>query len=302
MMGPLATKVLREVRRSQSNIVSPQSARDVTAFEAALAGKRPELSGMPPNHARWMAIFELLGKGVTALTGLHALRKLGPRIDQAEEEYMPGGPPMSPVLDSVFMMWWMADLPAGPGRETLLGIFAEIAPMLSSPPWLAACARALASSRLGVYRVEELGQQRVRLTELGTGVSVQAAVPDDLKARRSLWLTRLLPPPAGDGSGDFVVWTTPYVLADTEQQWTAYLDRVLSAAKPSERAQKLAQHFKAFDEPKRWLEYVMNGYAGQEHETGAVVLTGMPDQPSTLPHHPDYDESIGAVAADATPL
>jgi hypothetical protein len=102
----------------------------------------------------------------------------------------------------------------------------------------------------------------------------------------------LLPPIVADHA-DWVVWTTPYLLQgpDYDTQWLAYCERVAAAA-PAERGERLARHFKAADDPRRWNEYIMNGYAGQ-NPAGLIVLLGVPDRPTTLPQHEDYD----AVAA-----
>ena len=225
-MGPLASKVLKELRRSRSNVVSLAVARDIATFERMVAANAEDLAGLPAGHRRWLLTFGLLAQFAHAVSELHAFRKLRQRVAEADEEYMPGEPPLSPVLDSFFMSWWMSDLPCGPGRETLLGVVAELAPALSAPAWVRDCARMLAESRLGVYRVEAIGAHRVRLTELVTDAVVEAALPDDLTSRALLWLTRLLPAPPGDESGDFVVWTTPYELLEGETAWREYFERV----------------------------------------------------------------------------
>jgi hypothetical protein len=141
-----------------------------------------------------------------ALLGTRALRKAAEQLTAAEEEYAPGGPPMSPILDSVFMSWSLADLPIGPARETLCSIVAEIGPVLGIHPPLMAAAQTLASSRFSVYRVRELSAHPVELTDVCTAQRMEAEVPVDMRQRGPYWLTRLLPPLAAPG-GDWLVWT-----------------------------------------------------------------------------------------------
>ena len=209
---------------------------------------------------------------------------------------------MSPILDSVFMSWWMADVPVGPARESMCSILADIGPVMGLPPALSRYARVFAESRMGVYRLTELEPDRVELEELSTGARVCARLPPDLHGRGTLWLTRLLPPIVADDA-DWVVWTTPYLLQgpDYDTQWLAYCERVAGAA-PAERGERLARHFKAADDPRRWTEYIMNGYAG-ENPAGSIVLLGVPDRPKTLPQHEDYD-AVAAMDPDskASPL
>ena len=75
---------------------------------------------------------------------------------------------MSPVFDSVFTTWWIADLPIGPAQETMATILADVGTALGLPPQLAAAARILNRSRFGVYRVELLSDREVTITELLT--------------------------------------------------------------------------------------------------------------------------------------
>jgi hypothetical protein len=305
-MGPVGTKLLKELRKAARRPVIDLGAfRDARKRVEAQTLDEDEAAdtGLSPNHAAWMQAFEALAGIAHALLGTATLRKHALRVEAADEEYMPGGPPSSPILDSVFVTWWMADLGIGPQRESLVSVLAQVGPLLGFPSRLCECASALAQSRMGAYRVTELGTHRVRLEDLATGHVVEAQLPADLKSRARLWLTRVLSP-LGSDQGDSVVWTTPYELSGVaaEARWLEYFDRAAGGASPAERAGKLAQHFKAADDSTRWMEFIMNGYFGVT-QTGGIVLTGVPDRPQTLPHHPQYDPAVAAdPTGTATPL
>lgn len=301
-MGPVAQKLLKELRKAKAGVV------DLTAFREAKKLKSeieadPELEGLPANHQAWMRVFKVLAGLAHALLGMHALRKLAQRVDDADAEYMPGGPPQSPILDSVFMSWWMADVPVGPARETVCSIIADLGAAMGMQRELIECARLFARSRMGVYRVTSLEPHRVQLDELLTGARVCARVPDDMSEGGDLWLTRLLPPIV-PGDSDWVVWTTPYWLGGRAQEaeWRQYCERAIAGAAAGDRGERLARHFKAQDDPRRWTEYIMNGYAGVTETEGAIALAGVPDRPQTLPHHPEYDPSAEKAGIEQSPL
>lgn len=301
-MKPVALKVMKELRKAKRQpVINLAAAREAKELQKSLLAPRPELDSLPPNHAAWLRALPVLSGIASLLLETHALRKLADRVRDADEEYMPGGPPMSPVLDSVFMTWWMADLGSGPVRESLCSVIAECGPALGLPAELIRCARVLDESRWGVYRVKDLGADRVELEELMGETRVVAHVPDDLRSRGPLWLTRVLPPLHAEGS-DWVVWTTPYLLGgpSAESEWRAYCERAVAGASLEQRVDRLAQHFKARGTPERFMELIMDGYAG-ESEIGEIVLLGVPDRPETLPHNAAYQGSA-ELEVEGTPL
>jgi hypothetical protein len=298
-MGPVAQRVISELRHAPtSNVVDLQSLREARELHQEIDAEDDDLSRLPPDQATWMKAFKTLGALSHFLLGAEALQPLAKRIDEAEQYYMPGGLPMSPVLDSLFVSWWMLDLGTGPKRETLCSIIASAGSVLRVPPGLIKMTEVLGDSRLGVYRVTETGPNRVSLQDPSNQHTVDALLPEDLKSRGSLWLTRLLPPLI-EGSPDWVVWTTPYLLRDpsAERDWLAYFERI--APDPADREELVANHFKSPPTATYWLDYVFDAYAGVSSE-GGIILSGIADQPHTLPHSTQNEES--AMAASDTPL
>jgi len=288
-MGPIAQRVITELRHAKtSNAVDLQVLREARQLVPEIDVEDDDLSRLPPHHAAWMKAFTILGTFSHFLLGTEPLQPLAKRIDEAEQHYMPGGPPMSPVLDSLFVSWWMLDLGTGPKRESLCSIVSSAGSVLRIPPGLIEMAEALADSRLGVYRVTETGPNRVCLQDLSNEQTVEALLPEDLKSRGSLWLTRLLPP-LTEGSRDWVVWTTPYLLRDSsgERDWVDYFARI--APNRADRKERIANHFKTPPTATYWLDYVFDAYAGVSSE-GGVILSGIPDQPHTLPHSAKNEE------------
>ena len=283
-MGPIAAKVLKEIRKPKhAKVIDLRAVRELRELTSVQADVESQ-DGLPPAHAEWMRAFHVLFDLASNLLNTSALRKLAEQVAAAQEEYMPGGPPMSPIFDSVFSTWWLSDLPIGPRRETVCSIIVDLTPILGFPPAITCAARALASGRFGIYRVRETGPDRVELTDLFTAQRLQAHVPKDMSNRTPLWFTRVLPPLRAEG-GDSVVWTSPYWLdgPGVADAWLALGERVSRGAAEAERSTRLAAYFKAADEPRRWLEFITDAYAGVT-DAGVVVLTGVQDMPQTLPH------------------
>jgi len=99
-MRPVATKLLKELRKAKRSAVTDLAVvREAKELQQALEAMDGEVNGLPPNHAAWMHVFKVLAGLAHTLLGTHALRKLSDRVEAADEEYMPSGPPMSPILD-----------------------------------------------------------------------------------------------------------------------------------------------------------------------------------------------------------
>lgn len=297
-VGPIAQRVISGLRHAKrSNVVDLQSLREARELHQEIDAEDDDLSRLPPDQGTWMKAFKTLGALSHLLLGAEALQPLANRIDEAEQYYMPEGPPMSPVLDSLFVSWWMLDLGTGSERETLCSIIASAGSVLRMPPGLIKMTEVLGGSRLGVYRVTETGRNRVSLEDLSNQHTVEALLPEDLKSRGSLWLTRLLPP-LTEGSRDWVVWTTPYLLRDpsAEQDWLAYFERI--APNRANREERIASHFKTPPTATYWLDYVFDAYAGVSSE-GGIILSGIADQPHTLPCSAQNEQTA---TASHTPL
>ena len=136
----------------------------------------------------------------------------------------------------------------------------------------------LRAFREGTARAAEL-QKSTDLRDLVSGARVPCIVPSGWRgARGEVWLARVLPPPVGAVEVS-AVFTTPYVLRGArEQDWAAYLDRTLGAARGDASKTTAALKY-SID----WSEYIFAGYAG--HVTEAIFLEGLPDVPTSLPHY-----------------
>ena len=72
-------------------------------------------------------------------------------VGDAEDRYLPGGPPMSPLTASYFTMWAMFDVRFGSSRETMGSCILRIAREFGSPSWLMETVERMQQSRMGFY-------------------------------------------------------------------------------------------------------------------------------------------------------
>ena len=97
--GPITERILRAARRAQSSKVADLAAyraggEIVRELNASVANKVGDLD---PVHGFWSIVQHNLAMFVEQVLGLPEADRIARLIAAAEEEYMPKGPPMSPL-------------------------------------------------------------------------------------------------------------------------------------------------------------------------------------------------------------
>jgi hypothetical protein len=119
-------------------------------------------------HAAYAFVQQMSAHFGEVVARLPEMKTWARSVEKAEDEYMPAGPPMSPLTRSYFWMWALYDLRIGKSDDTLaLCQIAANDVTLMNPHQLDACKK-LADSRMGIY--EHIGREgpHVRLRELIT--------------------------------------------------------------------------------------------------------------------------------------
>lgn len=234
--------------------------------------------GLHPTHGAYMRAQCCMGILSEELLEYSGLAKLRGKLADAEAEYMPSGPPMSPLTISYFTMWTLCDVTAGPRRETLGQMAGQVCEGLGLDADLRRLIRAIGDSRMGIYRVETAERDLTVLRELVTGYRCEVLVPAGYPGEEGeLWYARVLPPPFA-GTEEHLVVTTPYVLSRPgEAEWLAYFQRAAGGD-----AEGYARHMKCGPEPNYWNEFVLEAYAN--HRPDAIFLAGLPDVEASRPN------------------
>jgi hypothetical protein len=259
---------------------------------------RERLEDYDPVHATYVLAQNRLSLFTEQISELAPMRALAEAHAMAKDEYMPGGPPMSPLTTSLFSFWALCDMSTTPSRESFCSVIIEMLKEFAAehPTEIYEIMR---DSRMGLYEVAETLDRFVVLREFVTKREIKAICPSGAEAvPGEIWYARVLPPPLPDPRFDYsVVVTTPYITAVRDARggitsassirgWNRHFQRVLGTRKGGARIAAYEHHMKHGPSRNYWNEFVFLGYVNQL--PGAIILEGLPDRPSTLPHSPDY--------------
>jgi len=289
--SPLARRVLEGMRRQvRSKMVNLAALRKGNAMAQALQQSvvTPlELNGSHPAFALYAHVQNQMSVMAEQLLALEETQAFAKLIGEAQEEYMPSWPPMSPISTSYFWGWSTLDVTANAHRETLGSVILRVAREFGVHPTILALMQSFNESRMGVYRIEGRTDVGVRLVELATGQTCFAICESGHTCNvEELWFTRVLPP-AFSGRMEHVVFTSPYVLiAPDETAWSQYFDRIAANDPKRPRIEALKRNFKGGPSRRYWPEFVFEGYVN--HRPGAIYLKGLPDVPASRPHSKEY--------------
>ena len=292
-MGSVADRIARKIVSSRgSKIVDLAGWREgrKMALEAGfgddgLAVGR-KLAGLDPCHGIYALaqnIASLMAESIAAMREAKGFVRIA---GGAEDEYLPSGPPMSPLTFSYFSMWAFFDVRFGSSGETMGSCILRIAPEFDCPSWLIATIERMQQSRMGFYVHCGSEGEGVLLREVGTREIVSCTVPAGYAGREGeIWFVRVLEPPH-PLCPRHIVFNTPYVIGDwPERAFVDYLERELArmkAKKPRGTDDALGHLMKYGPEPNHWNEYIHCAYSGHQRE--AIFLTGIPDIRQSLPH------------------
>lgn len=284
--GPVGRQLIKMFRRERNRTVVSfaavsegfRHAAELQQSEASLG----DISETDPSHAWYVAAQRQLSIFVETTSSLPATERLADAINEAQEEYMPLGPPMSPLTGSYFFFWSVCDFSPNGDGETLGSATLDLVREIGTDPLLLGAMDTLEQSRMGLWVHQGRDGDGVVLRELLTDEVARCVVPAGyLGAKGEVWFARVLPP--GTPGLASVVMTTPYVLVRTSAaDWLAYLKRALKAYPPAQWRTIYPLLMKYGVNPRYWPEYVFEGYVN--HRDDVVFLTGFPDIEASRPH------------------
>ena len=292
-MGSVADKIAkRMVSARGTKVVDMAVWREgrKLALEAGFGGEGPvpaKFEDLDPCHGIYAMAQNIVSLMAETISMLREAKGFARIVGDAEEEYMPQGPPMSPLTVSHFSMWAFFDVRFGSSRETMGSCILRMAAVFDLPDWLTDTVRLMQGSRMGFYVNCGSDGDATLLREVGTRETVSCTVPSGyVGGAGEIWFARVLPPPH-ELCRRHIVFTTPYVIRDhPESAFVAYLEREIARMKGSKRPPRtddLHGHLmKHGPEPNHWNEYLHCAYTGHRHE--AIFLTGIPDIRESLPH------------------
>ncbi len=214
---------------------------------------------------------------------LPEMRAFTKEVGKAEDEYLPEGPPMSPLTRSYFTSWAFFDHRIRKTTDTLASCLIDANDIIWMNPDQLEALKKLTESRMGIYEHQGWQENYVRLRELITDRESVCHVASGYRGKAGeLWYIRLLPPLVPKFATYHVAFTTPYVLIDaTKKDWIDFLRRSMVGIKASSEAEALHWLLKFGPRMNYWNEFVLLAY---HHQANAIYLSGIPDLKATHPH------------------
>jgi hypothetical protein len=270
-------KLADEIRRESGSI---QAALD--ALKRGPTTRPSRWDDLDPLHDLFVAIQNLTSVFAERVSPFPEFKPYYVLVDDADDEYMPGGPPMSPLTGSYFTTWAFFDMRFGPDRETIGTCLLDVAEPLGIAEEVTQAIRLMSETRMGIYEHAGVKSGRYLLRELITDDKFECHVPTGYPGKEGeLWYVRLCPPI--EPATYYVEFTTPYILTGFgKADWTAYLSKSLMGLTDPEKRRRLHEFLKYGREPGFWNEFVFQAY--HHHQADAIFLAGLPDVPGSLPH------------------
>jgi hypothetical protein len=240
--------------------------------------------GFDPVHAAYVSAQNLLSVFAESVSVLDEFKPYYKVAGAAQEEYMPGGPPMSPLTGSYFTTWAFLDCRFGPDDETIGTCLLDVSDLLGLDDGTIEIIRRFQESRMGIYaHCGAVDDSKCILRELVTNTEFTCHPTSGYAGQEGqLWYTRLCPP-LFDLVEYHAVFTTPYILIETsEADWTAYLNKSLLEVSDSDASGDLYGLMKYGKSLNSWNEFVFQAY--HHSQSDAIFLAGLPDVKGSLPH------------------
>ena len=280
---PTADSLVKKLRqKSGRRVVDLAEYLRSEAVAVEMQESLPDLKDLDPSHRPYALMMNQVGAMVELMLGVKELAPLVDCLAKAQDEYMPGYPPMSPLTTSFFNAWAFFDQHHGAARETLGTTCLTVGRAFGMHPERTRVLESLCRSHMGFFVNEGRQGDRVILRDMVTGRTSAAKIPAGCYGSKGqLWYVRVMP--AARPGLDEVAITTPYiVLAPGLKEWGNYFQRHGGAA-------NYAQHMKEGMAWNYWTEFVFEGYVN--HIPEAIYLMGLPDVAETRPHSPSFDEA-----------
>jgi len=285
-MGDISKKLHRKLASKADNLPTKEPKR--RPGEPLPGGVRDvEMlikDGLDPIHAVYAYIQQIsshFAEGVSQLPEMKAYAKLA---GEAEDEYMPSGPPISPLTASYFTCWAFYDLRFGKGGDTIGTCEIDANDIFLMNPDQLDVLTKLSESRMGIHEHVGSAGGFVQLRELITGDEFRCLCTSGYQGTSGeLWYVRRLPPLVPQLGTYHVLFTTPYILIEaTTDDWTQFLKRTLLKVEGGSDRERLHRLLKFGLSTNYWNEFVTKGY--HHHQAQAIYLAGIPDLKATLPH------------------
>lgn len=166
----LHDKLIKMARPLKLPTVSMRGRADMPSIERFVK------NGLDPIHAIYTYIQNVTSFFAEGVSELPEMKSWAKVVGKAEEEYMPLGPPMSPLTGSFFTTWAFYDLKIGTGSDTLGTCLIDANDVVMMNPNQLEALKRLCGSRMGIY--EHVGMDGPAPRARSAGAFTTGLLPD----------------------------------------------------------------------------------------------------------------------------
>ncbi len=295
--GPLARKVIdsaqQQLQRKITNLGDWKEGKLRSEEYQKSIISEERLSELDPLYALYVYSQNHLSVLIEQISELPMLDKLADKYAAASEEYMPSGPPMSPLTASYFTCWGAFDLCSfGAKKETLCTVATDFCKYINADHGQIEVFEEMQNSYMGIYKHEGVSGKNINFRELLTNRKVKAVCASGyMGLEGEIWFARILPP-LFNLFNYSVVFTTPYILgklgvgrsfiSEVENDWLKYFERNLGETRIENIEDSYKELMKYGLSKNYWNEYIFLSY--RNHRDNMILLEGFPDILSSMPH------------------
>src|SRR3954447_21655281 len=155
-MGQIGDKLVKRLgkNRKLADELRRESGSIRAALDALKNGATPRLShgvALDPLHGVYVAIQNVTSVFAERVSPFPEFKPYRQSAGKAEDEYMPGGPPLSPLTGSYFTTWAFFDLRFGPDNETIGTCLLDVGGLLEMSTGGIEAIRLMSGTRMGIY-------------------------------------------------------------------------------------------------------------------------------------------------------
>ncbi len=199
-MGDISKKLAKMIRSSRNKKVI--QLRDYAKGKWVLKDKDGVKDvkdlvdkGYDPLHAVYVSAQNLVSVLSEFLSELPLFKGYYDKVAYAEDEYLPSGPPMSPLTGSYFTTWAFFDVQFGKDNETLGSCILDVSKELKLSSDMVEVIRLFQDSRMGIYSHCGRDDHNVVLKEIVSNEEFSCHVGSGYSGKKGeLWFVRRVPP------------------------------------------------------------------------------------------------------------
>jgi hypothetical protein len=302
-IGPIAKKVIAGLQKAANQkVVDIAELREAKIHAQDLDNtliSDKALAHLDPLHGIYVYAQNKMSVIIEQLSALPPMTKISNACEDAQDEYLPDGPPVSPLSKSYFSSWAFFDLCAGIKKETFGTVAIEMCRYLKVDPTLITVFEFMQNSRMGFYVHEGFSGKFTKIRELVTEDEFNVIIPSGYVGRKGeMILARVLPEPFPElNYGYSVVFTTPYVISEMQggrisfanpEKWIAYFERTQRKTKIKDIKRSYQMLMKYGLNRNYWNEYIFEAFVN--YDSKMILLAGFPDDPVSRPHSAENSE------------